>query len=270
MGRLRSALHVAERNRISVVEGKWCSLPEGFRSQVRGMQCTWRVRHPVAYGFTVSRFTDATSDDRPWFLGLRDGRVVAFVTWLPSGDERGWVLDLMRQQRRHGNGAMDLLITRGVERARSKGLDWVSLGIGIKGTGLHRFKEKFRPEWQDRYILLPGGPVRRAIGMGAVAAAHLAPVTPRRGRGTARRRAGRTPGRQPSARLAGVRFALVTALLLLLVVLSVPQVGQAGWDRADQVADRIQTIPAARRAASVWDHRPRPSFSHLTPPGRRL
>lgn len=270
MGRLRSALHIAERNGIDVVEGRWRSLPDHLRRQVCEMQRAWRVRHPIAYGFTNSTFTDATADDRPWSLGLRGGRVVAFVTWLPSADERGWVLDLMRRRPGAGHGAMDLLVTRGLERARSEGLDWVSLGIGIEGTGLRRFKDKFRPEWKDRYILLPGGSMRRAIGMAAVAAAHLAPAQRRRGRPRPRRDSVGPLRRSSSSCLAGARLALATALLVLLCVLSVPQLEQASRDRADQVADRIQSTPAARRAVSAWEHRPHPSLGHLTLPGPRL
>lgn len=263
MGRLRSAVHIAERNRIRVVRGIWSTLPDGVRRQIRASQRAWRARHPVVYGFTLSTFADATADDRPWFVGLRDGRVVAFNTWLPSSDERGWVLDLMRQRPGQGHGALDLLIVRGIEEARDRGLAWVSLGVAIEGTGLRRFKEKFRPDWQDRYLLLPGGRPRRAIGMGAVAAAHLVPSRSRRRQpGTVTRGRGRP--------LAGIRFALVTVLLLLLLVLSVPQLGQAGRDRADQLADRIQATPAAHRAVAAWDHRPHPSLGHVALPRVRI
>ncbi len=261
MARLRSAVHIAERERIQVLQATWPALAEGVRRQIRSSQRAWRVRHPVAYGFTLSTFNEATADDRPWFVGVRDGRVVAFTTWLRSSDERGWVLDLMRQRRGHGHGAMDLLIVRAIEEARGRGLAWVSLGIGIEGTGLRRFKEKFRPEWEDRYLLLPGGPARRALGVGAVAAAHLVPAgPPRLPRGGARR----------SARpLAGVRFALVTALVLLLLVLAVPGLGQAGRDRADQLADRLQATPVAQRAVAAWDHRSPSWFTRLALPELR-
>ena len=261
MARLRSALHIAERNRIQVVQGTWPDLPSWVRRQIRSSERAWRARHPVVYGFTLSTFADATADDRPWFVGVRNGRVVAFSTWLRSSDERGWVLDMMRQRRGQGHGAMDLLIVRGIEEARRQGLAWVSLGIGIEGTGVRSFKEKFRPEWQDRYILLPGGGARRALGMGAVAAAHLVPARPRS------RRAGARRSPRP---LAGVRFALVTVLLLLLLVLSVPRLGQAGRVSVDQLADRIQATPTAHRAAAAWNHRPHPSFGHVSLPQPRL
>lgn len=271
MARLRSAVHIAERNGIQIVRGTWSTLPEGVRRQIRASQRAWRTRHPVVYGFTLSRFSDATADDRPWFVGLRDGRVVAFNSWLWSSDERGWVLDLMRQRAGQGHGAMDLLLVRGIEEARERGLAWVSLGIGIDGTGLRRFKEKFRPDWQDRYLLLPGSRPRRAIGMGAVAAAHLVPApAARRRRQTAAPGARRAPTRRSPRPLAGVRFALVTVLLLLLLVLSVPQLGRAGRDRADQLADRIQATPAARRAVSAWDHRPHPSLGRVAIPEPRV
>lgn len=58
----------------------------------------------------------------------------------------------------------------------------------------------------------------------------------------------------------------MTVLLLLLLVLSVPGLGEAGRDRADQFADRIQATPAVRRAVSEWDHRPHPSLGHLALP----
>lgn len=270
MARLRSAVHIAERSRLRIVQGTWSTLPEGIRRQVRRSQRAWRARHPVVYGFTLSSFADAIADDRPWFVAVSGGRVVAFCTWLRSSDERGWVLDLMRQRRGQGHGAMDLLIVRGIEEARRRGLEWVSLGIGIDGTGLRRFKEKFRPDWQDRYLLLPGGAARRALGMGAVAAAHLVPPrSVRRPAGGSAPPPGHRARRSPRP-LAGVRFALVTALLLLLLVLSVPGLQQAGRDRADQLADRIQATPTARRAVSAWDHRPHPSFGHLALPEPRF
>jgi lysylphosphatidylglycerol synthetase-like protein (DUF2156 family) len=45
----------------------------------------------------------------------RAGRVQAFLTVVPAGGGRGWLLDLMRRERDSESGTMDLLIARTAE-----------------------------------------------------------------------------------------------------------------------------------------------------------
>jgi phosphatidylglycerol lysyltransferase len=181
----------AARKGVSLIYGSWPHLPEWVRTQVLAIDLGWQRRTMVKFGFSVSRFSEATSDGRPWVTACTDNRVEAFVTWLPGAASRGAVLDLMKRRQDAVPGAMDLLIARGIETCRARGLEWVSLGVaageeasarhGISGqvgnlfspASLRAYKQKFRPEWQDRWLVLPKGAVRRRMGLLAVAAVHL-------------------------------------------------------------------------------------------------
>lgn len=253
MRRLRSALQIAEREGIQVVETDWSHLDDDLRRQAWAIERSWRRRHPIHLRFSFSTFEDATADDRAWFVGLSCDRVVAFITWLPSSDGRGWVGDLMRRDSAGPHGAMDLLIVRGIEAARAQGFEWVSLGIA-KGGSLRRFKEKFRPEWQPRSILLPRGRFARGAALAAVAAVHVAPSPPRSRRGSFEVHSGTTPRRHW---IACASAGLIAVLLLLTFA--------ASAQGADIVLRRLRETPVATRAVNAWDHRPS-HFSVPTPP----
>jgi len=117
-----------------------------------------------------------------------DGQVCAFVTFTPiygsqiSQPEhirRGWAIDLMRRTPDAPPGIMELLIVRSIERFRDKGAHVVSLGaVAMADTrqemtagqkqlanfafehlrflethrSLLRFKQKFQPCWESRYM----------------------------------------------------------------------------------------------------------------------
>lgn len=190
MNRLRSSLHIARREGVRVEEWRWAALPEGVRAELRAVEAGWRRAHLVRLSFSLSRFEDAIADERAWVLARRGERVEAFATFLASVDRRGLVGDLMRRRPDAAPGAMDAVLAHAVERARERGLDWVSLGLArapggqrwhvLSPPSLRAYKDKFRPEWQDRFLVLPPGPVRGRLGILAVLAAHLAPAGPPR------------------------------------------------------------------------------------------
>ncbi|MGH7910678.1 MAG: phosphatidylglycerol lysyltransferase domain-containing protein [Candidatus Dormibacteraceae bacterium] len=191
MQNLRTSVRAAERRGVHLVYGGWSYLPDWVRAQILAIDMAWEQRTLVKFGFSVSRFSEATSDSRPWVAACTDGRVEAFVTWLPGAASRGAVLDLMKRRQDAVPGAMDLLLVRGLEACRARGLEWVSLGVaasedasarrGVSGrvgnmfnpASLRAYKQKFRPEWQDRWLVLPKGLMRRRMGLVAVAAVHL-------------------------------------------------------------------------------------------------
>jgi lysylphosphatidylglycerol synthetase-like protein (DUF2156 family) len=116
-------------------------------------------------------------------------RVEAFVTWEPIWARHGWSLDLMRRRNDSVPGAMELLIARSVEAARERGYALLSLAlsalvsVGAEGQqeprtgamaedrarvflrrhlsrfydfeGLFRWKSKFAPSFEDRFLVIP-------------------------------------------------------------------------------------------------------------------
>jgi phosphatidylglycerol lysyltransferase len=160
--------------------------------QLRRVSGEWLSAHRgEVQGFTMGRF-DPQRLPREWLAIARDrasGRVEAFVTWVPVWARRGWALDLMRRRATAPPGVMDLLVTKSVEAARERGDALVSLSLsalakvdGCEGKdeegsapgqeraraflmqhlarfyrfeGLFRWKEKFNPEFEDRYLVYP-------------------------------------------------------------------------------------------------------------------
>lgn len=114
-----------------------------------------------------------------------DGDPVAFANVWRSGDGRELSVDLMRQRPDAPPGTMDFLLVEMVRHARAAGFSRMNLGMaplsGLQGgklapawarlanlavsveswrynfAGLRRYKEKFAPEWESRFIALPPG-----------------------------------------------------------------------------------------------------------------
>ena len=132
-----------------------------------------------------------------------NGRLEAFVSWLPVPARRGWTLDLMRRRPDSTYGAMEALMVRAIEEAARQGIDEVSLGVAPRviaagdpsgaadralrtmywgldrfqsSRTLHRFKAKFSPRWEDRYLAVPGASTLPEV-MIALVRAHLPPLS---------------------------------------------------------------------------------------------
>jgi len=125
--------------------------------------------------------------------------VHAFITLLPTYADGGMALDLMRRAPEAAPGAMELLLARSAAHLREGSYTYFSLGLaplagvggaehGLAGKGLdylfrnldgvyryqslHRFKDKFAPRWEDRYLLYPG-PLALAPVLVALARVHV-------------------------------------------------------------------------------------------------
>jgi len=125
--------------------------------------------------------------------------VHAFITLLPTYADGGMALDLMRRAPEATPGAMELLLARAAEHLREGSYTYFSLGLaplagvggaehGLAGRGLdylfrnldgvyryqslHRFKDKFAPRWEDRYLLYPG-PLALPSVLVALARVHV-------------------------------------------------------------------------------------------------
>jgi phosphatidylglycerol lysyltransferase len=135
-------------------------------------------------GFNLGVFSVNELADKRTILAVRDdGRIQAFVTWLPYRAGRALVLDAMRRRSASHFGVMDALIVRSALMFKAEGLEAVSLATAplanVDDTGaatpydkgvrlifehfsafygyerLLQFKRKFNPTWEGRYLVFP-------------------------------------------------------------------------------------------------------------------
>lgn len=169
---------------------------------VSGMWLQSRRGPELSYSLgTLSTLSDP--DIEVGLAFAANGSLEAFVSWLPVPARRGWTLDLMRRRPDSTYGAMEALMVRAIEEAARQGIDEVSLGVAPRviaagdpsgaadralrtiywgldrfqrSSTLHRFKGKFSPRWEDRYLAVPGASTLPEV-MIALARAHLPPLS---------------------------------------------------------------------------------------------
>ena len=153
--------------------------------QLRTLSGRWlNSHHAPELGYSLG--TLATLSDDDIFVGAAvasNGRLEAFVSWLPVPARNSWTLDLMRRQPDAAYGVMEALIVKSIQEATARGVTELSLGLAPRtispddaelpvsravkamywgldrfqrGTSLRRFKAKFGPLWQERYLAAPG------------------------------------------------------------------------------------------------------------------
>ena len=166
--------------------------PPGFADELRAVSEDWlRGRHGGEKGFCMGRF-DVHELRDVWLLAAWNPsaqRVEAFTTWVPIPARLGWALDLGRRRHDAAAGAMDLLVVRTVQAARERGDAMLSLSLSalamvpdehecdtVTGEpppertreflmehlarfydfkGLFRWKRRFDPAFEDRYLVYP-------------------------------------------------------------------------------------------------------------------
>ena len=164
-------------------------------AELRHISSEWlSERHVEEKGFCMGRF-DLHRLRGQWLAVAWDqtrGRVHGFVTWVPIWARRGWALDLMRRRKDAPAGVMEFLVAKSVEQARARGDALLSLslsalamvdyaeresGSAVSQAGgapegaraflmqhlarfydfenLFRWKRKFNPAFEDRYLVYP-------------------------------------------------------------------------------------------------------------------
>jgi phosphatidylglycerol lysyltransferase len=180
--------------------------PEAMAShshQLHEVSNTWlQSRHGPELGYSLG--TLSTLSDPDITVGLAfgaGGRLEAFVSWLPVPARKGWTLDLMRRRPDSIYGVIEALIVRSIEVAEGRGIEEVSLGVAPRviparetsgpldralrtmywgldrfqrSRTLHRFKAKFCPRWEDRYLAAPGASTLPEVLI-ALVRAHVPP-----------------------------------------------------------------------------------------------
>ncbi len=204
--------------------------PDGMLNQMRDISAHWlRLHHGGEKGFCMGRFDPHGLRDAWLAVAWNDGarRVEAFVTWVPVWARRGWALDLMRRRSDSAPGAMEFLVAKSVEAARSRGDAMLSLSLSALARveeaggepvadgaarapergrevraatasrpaaagpdraraflmehlarfydfqGLWRWKKKFDPAFEDRYLVYP-----TALGLPRIALALVRAQSP--------------------------------------------------------------------------------------------
>jgi phosphatidylglycerol lysyltransferase len=134
-------------------------------------------------GFSVGFFDPAYLARFPVAVIERDRRIVAFANlWPGNGGELS--IDLMRYHHDAPKNVMEALIVHTLIWGKAQGYAWFALGMapmaGLESSavalraragsflyehgarlynfqGLRAFKEKFKPVWESRYLVYPGG-----------------------------------------------------------------------------------------------------------------
>jgi phosphatidylglycerol lysyltransferase len=157
---------------------------ENLLRELRSVSDEWLSRR-VEKGYSLGWFKEDYLQLAPIaILRNSEGLVLAFASIAP-GYDRGETLsiDLMRHRKGAPNGTMDYLFIRLLEWAKSEGYHRFNLGnaplssVGQNAgalreeklahlvfkrgghwygfAGLRRYKEKFSPEWEPRYLAYP-------------------------------------------------------------------------------------------------------------------
>ncbi|MDQ0316088.1 bifunctional lysylphosphatidylglycerol flippase/synthetase MprF [Amorphus orientalis] len=135
-------------------------------------------------GFSLGSFQRDYVATQPIATLRQDGKVIAFASLMTTDSRHEVALDLMRVAPGAPNGTMDFLFLKLILLLKDEGYAWFRLGMaplaGFRSgsatlwnrvgravfehgeryyhfRGLHKFKNKFSPEWQPRYMAVAGG-----------------------------------------------------------------------------------------------------------------
>jgi phosphatidylglycerol lysyltransferase len=146
----------------------------------------WLAGKSVAEkGFSVGAFSERYLRNFPIALVRSEGTPSAFANIWPTGTREELSVDLMRFAPDAPRGAMDYLFVELMKWGRGQGYHWFNLGMApLAGLerhplapawhrvgnfvfrhgehfynfeGLRRYKAKFDPTWEPKYLVAPGG-----------------------------------------------------------------------------------------------------------------
>lgn len=182
---LRAQLHRARNKSVTVAE--WGAAAAGADPGIRRCLEEWLAdRDMPPMGFLVEPRTLERLWDRRVFVGVREGRPVAFLVAAPVPSRQGWLIEQIVRGAGAPNGCAELLVDAAYGAARAEGLRYFTLGLAPLSQavgsgrnplwldfafgwlrahgrrfydfqGLEQFKAKFRPAaWEPLYALCRG------------------------------------------------------------------------------------------------------------------
>jgi phosphatidylglycerol lysyltransferase len=136
-------------------------------------------------GFSVGNFDEQYLQHFPIAVVEREGEPVAFSNILSSGDKQELSTDLLRYRSFVPHGVIDYMVANTIQWGAEQGYQWFNLGLApLSGSNEQQFssrwgrlmnfvytygeniygfktvrsyKEKYRPDWQPRYLVCPAG-----------------------------------------------------------------------------------------------------------------
>ncbi|WP_210506019.1 bifunctional lysylphosphatidylglycerol flippase/synthetase MprF [Naasia sp. SYSU D00057] len=207
---VRTSLNRARKLGVTDEWTTWEQLGLTARSQIEAISEDWVAsRNLPEMGFTLGGVDELDDPEVRLLLAVDpDGRIEAVTSWLPTyreGEVVGWTLDFMRRRPDSMNGVVEFLLARMMQRAKDRGLEFVSLSaaplsrvaertgdpdltaqvLGFLGRRLESlygfrsllaFKVKFQPEFRALHVAFPDLVLLPAVGM-AIARAYLPALT---------------------------------------------------------------------------------------------
>lgn len=136
-------------------------------------------------GFSVGRFDTEFLKRFPIVLIKRGSEIIAFANILESAGKEEVAIDLLRYRPNAPKGIVDYLIVKAMEWGKSQGYQYFNLGLApLSGMDenkyspgwnrlagfvysygenfynfrkVRKYKSKYHPEWEPRYLVCPGG-----------------------------------------------------------------------------------------------------------------
>ncbi|HEY1900673.1 MAG TPA: bifunctional lysylphosphatidylglycerol flippase/synthetase MprF [Steroidobacteraceae bacterium] len=182
---LRTARRRGERDRATFEVVQPADLAQ-ILPALRAISDSWlKDKATAEKGFSVGSYSERYLRNFPIAVVRRDGEPVAFANLWPSAAREELAVDLMRFSPDAPPGAMDFLFVELMLWARQQGFGWFNLGVApLAGLerhplapawhrignfifrhgehfynfeGLRRYKAKFHPTWEPKYLVAPGG-----------------------------------------------------------------------------------------------------------------